>query len=45
MVVPVFGTAFLLSGLAVAVEAICKVTGNPLPAAIDGRLCNTSNRR
>ena len=33
-----FGTAFLLSGLAVAVEAICKVTGNPLPQALDEAL-------
>eukprot|EP00325_Prymnesiales_sp_UTEX-LB-985_P025869 CAMPEP_0174720916 /NCGR_PEP_ID=MMETSP1094-20130205/34861_1 /TAXON_ID=156173 /ORGANISM="Chrysochromulina brevifilum, Strain UTEX LB 985" /LENGTH=176 /DNA_ID=CAMNT_0015921501 /DNA_START=29 /DNA_END=559 /DNA_ORIENTATION=+ len=34
----VFGTAFLLSGIAVAVEAVCKVTGNPLPTAIDEAL-------
>ena len=30
-----FGTAFLLSGLAVAIEAVAKVLGNPLPAWID----------
>ena len=34
----VFGTAFLLSGIAVAVEAICKVSGNPLPTALDEAL-------
>ena len=31
----VFGSAFLLSGLAVSIEAVCKVTGNSLPTAID----------
>jgi len=30
-----FGSAFILSGLAVAVEAIAKVLGNPLPTALD----------
>ena len=34
----VFGSAFLLSGLAVSVEAICKVLGTPLPTAIDQAL-------
>ena len=34
----VFGTAFILSGIAVAVEAVCKVTGNPLPTVIDEAL-------
>ena len=34
----VFGSAFLLSGIAVAVEAVCKVTGNPLPTPIDEAL-------
>jgi hypothetical protein len=34
----VFGSAFLLSGIAVAIEAICKVTGNPLPPTIDEAL-------
>lgn len=31
----VFGSAFLLSGIAVSVEAVCKVTGNALPTALD----------
>jgi len=31
----IFGTAFLLSGIAVAVEAVCKITDNPLPTALD----------
>ena len=31
----VFGSAFLLSGISVAIEAVCKVTGNPLPTALD----------
>lgn len=31
----VFGSAFLLSGISVAVEAVCKVTGNKLPSFID----------
>jgi len=34
----VFGSAFILSGLAVAVEAIAKVLGNPLPTPIDEAL-------
>merc|ERR1719454_1687466 len=34
----VFGTAFILSGLAVAVEAIAKVLGSPLPTPIDEAL-------
>lgn len=31
----VFGTVFLLAGIAVSVEAVCKITGNALPTAID----------
>ena len=31
----VFGSAFILSGIAVSVEAVCKVTGNALPTALD----------
>jgi len=34
----VFGSAFLLSGLAVSIEAVCKVTGTPLPTPIDEAL-------
>lgn len=34
----VFGTAFILSGLAVAVEAIAKVAGAPLPVVLDEAL-------
>jgi hypothetical protein len=31
----VFGSAFILSGLAIAVESIAKVLGRPLPTALD----------
>jgi len=31
----IFGSAFILSGIAVSIEAVCKVTGNALPTAID----------
>ena len=31
----VFGSAFILSGIAVSVEAVCKVIGKPLPTALD----------
>lgn len=31
----VFGSAFLLAGIAVAVEAVCKITGNALPTPVD----------
>jgi len=34
----IFGSAFLLSGIAVAVEAVCKITGNALPTAVDEAL-------
>lgn len=34
----VFGSAFILSGLAVALEAIAKVLGSPLPTPIDEAL-------
>ncbi|EOD19135.1 hypothetical protein EMIHUDRAFT_444998, partial [Emiliania huxleyi CCMP1516] len=33
-----FGTVFLASGIAVSVEALCKVLGTPLPAAVDSLL-------
>lgn len=34
----VFGSAFLLSGLAIAVESVAKVLGSPLPTALDEAL-------
>lgn len=33
-----FGGIFLATGISVAVEAVCKVTNNPLPASIDDAL-------
>lgn len=33
-----FGSIFLISGIAVSVEALCKVLGSPLPVAIDEAL-------
>ncbi|KOO24789.1 hypothetical protein Ctob_008511 [Chrysochromulina tobinii] len=31
----VFGSTFILSGIAVSVEAVCKVLDKPLPTAVD----------
>jgi hypothetical protein len=35
------GAVFIVSGIAVSVEALCKVLDKPLPAAVDGFLVNS----